>query len=396
MQTLKVFSGLHLVGMITVEGAIWEFQYSGEWLAGDDTFPVSVSLPLQEAPFKNESVRAFFANLLPEANIKERLAKLHGVSSQNDFALLKVLGGECAGALSIIPEDEERSIDGAYAVLTKDDLYQKLTLLHQRPFIAASDECRLSLAGAQNKLPVYRKGDDFFLPIGDFASTHIIKPPVEGYEGIVQNEAFCMTLAKRVGIDVPDVEVINIKEKQVLLIARYDRVIRDHKVIRKHQEDFCQAMGVSYDRKYEFEGGPGLGDCFQLIDQCSIQPLLDKKKLLDWVVFNYCIGNADAHGKNVSLLYAGHGVFLAPFYDLISTVAYPGLSKKMAMSIGGENRFPWVKQRHWERLAETINLKVRVVLEVFEEMSARVTQEGRKLKEEKEGKVVGIVGINNL
>lgn len=383
MQILKVHFGLEIVGMVCVEKNNWTFQYSKEWLAREDVFPVSVSLPLQSNLFEHESVRNFFANLLPEATIREKLTKYYGISSQNDFGLLKACGGECAGALSVIPENETCSIDGEYILLTEDMLYQKLTMLKQIPFLVAMDECRLSLAGAQHKLPVYMKDDDFFLPLGSFASTHIIKPDVDGYDGIVNNEAFCMTLAGRVGLDVPDVEVVNIKEKQALLITRYDRVVGDDNVIRRrHQEDFCQALGVSYDQKYESEGGPSLENCFGLLDQCSIQPLLDKKKLLEWVIFNCCIGNADAHGKNVSLLYDKRGVSLAPFYDLVSTIVYPGLSKKMAMKIGRENQFSWIKQRHWERLAEMINFKKRIVLEMVDNLQSRMRQESQKLEEE--------------
>ncbi|MCK5082314.1 MAG: type II toxin-antitoxin system HipA family toxin, partial [Candidatus Omnitrophica bacterium] len=311
----------------------------------------------------------------------------------NDFMLLKRIGGECAGAIIILPESCEQY---SYHQLSGGQLSELIKKIPERPLLAGEDGIRISLAGAQEKVVLFLKDSIFYIPLNGAPSNYILKPGMLHFPSSIENECFCMMLADDLNLPVPSVKILKEKEQKALLIKRYDRVYGNDSVRRLHQEDFCQAMGVSYDRKYEFEGGPGLGDCFQLIDQCSIQPLLDKKKLLDWVVFNYCIGNADAHGKNVSLLYAGHGVFLAPFYDLISTVAYPGLSKKMAMSIGGENRFPWVKQRHWERLAETINLKPRVVLEAVEEMSARVTQEGRKLKEEKEGKVVGIVGINNL
>jgi len=187
-----------------------------------------------------------------------------------------------------------------------------------------------------------------------------------------------MTLAERSGLDVPDVKILQGKN-DFLIVNRYDRKEEQNKVIRIHQEDFCQALGISYNQKYESEGGPKLLDCFNLIDNYSVQPALDKKRLIEFVVFNYYIGNADAHAKNISILYKEGSVLLSPSYDLMSTLVYEGLSKKMAMKIGGENRFDWLRKRHWERLALSIDVKPKFVINILTNLGKRIKVEAESL-----------------
>jgi len=222
----------------------------------------------------------------------------------------------------------------------------------------------LSLAGAQNKLPVFVDGDKLFLPRGSASSSHILKPQIPEFPNTVENEAFCMRLAGQVGLPVPKTRIWDGK---AFLIERYDRTGKNPR--RLHQEDFCQALGFGYDQKYQSEGGPGLKDCFALIEEHSAEPAVDKGRLIRWNVFNALIGNCDAHAKNLSLLYAEDGIRLAPFYDLMSTRIYPSLSEKLAMKIGGENRPDWVMRRHWERMAGEAGVAPRAVLGACEELA---------------------------
>jgi serine/threonine-protein kinase HipA len=151
-----------------------------------------------------------------------------------------------------------------------------------------------------------------------------------------------------------------------LLVERYDRVHQQASggesiVERVHQEDFCQALGVVPETKYQREGGPSLKDCFRLLREVSIAPVIDLVRLLDAVIFNYLVGNNDAHGKNFSLLYPRAGiedvqVRLAPLYDLVSTIYYPELSQEMAMKIGGEYSSANVTPQSFEKLAEEAGL----------------------------------------
>ncbi len=116
-----------------------------------------------------------------------------------------------------------------------------------------------------------------------------------------------------------------------LFIERYDRYLIEGKICRLHQEDFCQALGYAYHVKYETDSGPNFSDCIKLITEVSKQPAVDKIMLIRWFIFNYMIGNADAHAKNISLLYPPQmkgRPQLAPFYDLVCTTIYKGISKK--------------------------------------------------------------------
>jgi len=380
-EALNVFYDRKLVGRINRSGGQWSFQYDENWLVSPDSFAVSVSLPLRKEAFDNDRARPFFANLLPEGGVRDAIARSIGVSINNDFELLKAFGGECAGALSIT--DREKPDDGShgYTLIDEDTLYRKIKEVSLHPFLL-QDGTRLSLAGAQHKMPVFYDGGKFYLPKGSGATTHILKPPMAAFSNSVENEFFCMRLAAVVGLPVADVRMVFIKDIPVLLCARYDRVVKHGRVVRFHQEDFCQALGFSYDQKYESEGGPGIKDCFRLLEQYGSQPMADKMNLLRWIIFNWVIGNADAHAKNISLLYRDRQIRLAPFYDLLSTAVYPSLASRMAMTIGGENRPEWVKARHWERLAQEIQIKASLVAEEYRRLSDAIPKLGPVLADE--------------
>lgn len=184
-----------------------------------------------------------------------------------------------------------------------------------------------------------------------------------GFPGIVANEAFCMRLARGLGLSVAKVEARRIEDIDTLLVERYDRLRNpaDGSIQKIHQEDFCQALGVPSDNKYQNEGGPSLAQCFGLLRTHSSIPALDLRGLLDAVLFNFFIGNNDTHGKNFSLLSTRGAsgrlqIRLAPLYDLVSTLAYPDLSRKMAMKIGGEYVSDKIFPRHFEKLAEEVGL----------------------------------------
>jgi len=343
------------------------FRYASEWLTSSTRSPISLSLPLQEEPFLNNKAAPFFSNLLPETGVRALIAQRLGVSVGNDFKLLEALGGDCAGALSLLLPEQKPDKDGSYEPLSSEKLRQMIEQMPQRPLLSPGEGLRLSLAGVQNKLPVYMKEDKFYLPHGARASSHILKPPIDKVDHSVENEVFCMRMAAQLGMPTakarfwPD-------PTPLFLTERYDRAHSGDHLVRLHQEDFCQALGFGSDRKYETEGGPTLKMCFALVDKHAASPALDKQKLLQWLVFNNVIGNNDAHGKNISLLLSKEGVRLAPFYDLLSTAIYPGISQKLAMKVGTENRPNWIMRRHWEQLATDANVAPRAVFAVAEEL----------------------------
>jgi len=240
-----------------------------------------------------------------------------------------------------------------------------------KPVLIIKNELRLSLSDAQNKIPIYLKNNNFYLPVGIAPSSYILKPQNLNFKDMVQNEYFCMLLGEAVGLPVPKFFIWKSEKHIAYIVERYDRVKKkDGSLTRIHQEDLCQALGCMPDQKYETGGGPGLADSYRLIEAHSLKPVLDKQALIKWVIFNCIIGNADAHGKNLSFIGTGGGsIRMAPFYDLISTRVYPELFPKTAMKIGTENRFDWIVERHWQRLADQLDLKFAYLKQVIEEIT---------------------------
>ena len=331
------------------------FAYSGDWLGDQNAQPLSASLPVREKPFSRRECRPFFGGLLPEEDQRNTAAQALGVSSGNDFALLDGLGGEVAGALRFLRPGEppgEFDFDSPPSPLGAADLIGVLDALPTRPLLAGAQGLRLSLAGAQSKVPVVLVDGDIALPLTGQPTTHILKPPIARFPGTTENEAFVMRLAAEIGLDVAPVEPRVIANRPFLLVERCDRSVgADHRIRRIHQEDFCQALCVPPELKYAEEGGPTLEDCFRLLRSVSLRPALEVLKLLDAVIFNLIVGNADAHGKNFSILYHRSGPRLAPLYDLLATVVYPELSPRLAMKIGRHATLAELDAEGWATFA---------------------------------------------
>lgn len=372
--TLDVYLHDTLIGhLIQDEHGQSLFEYTSDWLRNPNAIPLSISLPLQEGRFGEKYCKPFFAGVLPETGKRKLIARNLGISANNDFSMLEQIGGECAGAITFLTSGTKLSDKTPnYRSISSAQLEKILIELPKRPLLAGESGVRLSLAGAQDKIAVYKKNDQIFLPLDNSPSSHIIKPDIEEYKGIVFNEAFCMKLAGQMGLPVPPVVTEKVGSIDYLLIERYDRVSNaaDDKsgLNRIHQEDFCQALGIASERKYQMEGGPSIKDCFDLLRKVSSVPVVDLGRLLDAVIFNFLVGNHDAHGKNFSLLYRtpdDTGSFgkvrLAPLYDLICTPVYSNLSKKMAMKIGGAYELSHVDQRQFEKLADDIGFSKPLV-----------------------------------
>lgn len=389
---LDVFLQKKLVGHLYLdERRRFVFQYDPKWLSDPGSVPLSMSLPLRPEIYDDDIARPFFSNLLPEGEIKRIIARKFGVSEQNDYALLENIGGECAGAVSILVPGQMPRDGKEYQALTEEELDKVIRQLRKRPLLAGEEGVRLSLAGAQNKLPVCidQKGC-ISVPLTGSPSTHILKPPARELEGIVENEAFCMALAARVGLPVPKTSIR--RNRHVLLVVeRYDRRKKGDQIIRLHQEDICQALGILPEQKYEAEGGPSLKSCADLLKRVSTRPAADLANLLRWTVFNVVIGNADAHAKNISILYTERGPRLAPFYDLVSTRVYSEINDKYAMRIGGEKRPGKIFDRHWERLANDLSLKWSYVSRTRRDLVEKICIEAESLAGTEIFRAVGII-----
>jgi serine/threonine-protein kinase HipA len=367
-KTLDVYLFEDLVGrLVQDDSGHTVFDYTEGWLTSGRAVPLSQSLPLRAKRFRNKECRGFFAGILPEESKREIIARNLGISARNDYAMLERIGGECAGAVTFMPAGQPLPVqDPGYRTLSQQELVAIIRELPIRPLLAGEKGVRLSLAGAQDKVAIRLEGGDTCLPLGNAPSTHILKPAVERFPGVVHNETFCMKLASAAGLPTAPVEIGNLERLDYLLVERYDRLHHfgpggAQIVGRLHQEDFCQALGIVSEHKYQKEGGPSLKQCFDLVRTVSSSPVLDLRHLLDAVIFNWLVGNNDAHGKNFSLLYRGTSTErvetrLAPLYDIVCTVAYPELSGDMAMKIGDQYSSERVTPKDFEMLAEDAGL----------------------------------------
>ena len=345
--------------LIQADGRL-SFSYSPRWLQSPSAQPLSRSLPLRPEFFDDKATRPFFAGLLPEGDKRKLVAMALQVSPQNDYALLNGIGGECAGAVTLLePGQQPTGLPSEQYVRWLDDgeLIAILDELPRRPMLAGKDGLRLSLAGAQDKLPVVFINGHIGLPKQNTPSSHILKPAISAVEGSVYNEGFCMALAMRLKLSVASTSIRRVADRVYLLVERYDRLRQpDGSLQRLHQEDFCQALGVAPEYKYQNEGGPDLTQCFDLIRKATRPSAPQVLRLLDYVIFNALIGNHDAHAKNFSLIYTRRGTVLAPLYDTLSTAVYANLTDKMAMKIGSKYKFTEVQKQHWEQFAQAAGL----------------------------------------
>ena len=378
-RTLNAYYDRELVGqLVQDDGGQMTFQYDPSWIGSPEPIALSWSLPVQEEPFTQKECRGFFGGILPEEDNRKVIARILGISDKNDFAMLEQIGGECAGAISFLPEDTViPEDDDRYRDLTGEELARILRELPRRPLMAGEDGIRLSLAGAQHKIAVRLDDGKISIPRGSAPSSHVLKPAIDNYEGVVFNEAFCMELANACDLNAASAEVGIVEDIDYLLVERYDRIRgEDENIQRLHQEDFCQALGIPSEIKYQSEGGPSLADCFKLIRDASSAPAPDLIALLDAVIFNLLIGNHDAHAKNFSLLYMpDRSIRLAPLYDLVSTVFYPELIDRMAMKIGKQPKSSLIYPKDFDRFAADAGLGVAAARARIPALADRLLEE---------------------
>lgn len=299
---------------------------------------ISVGLPVQPGSYPHEKVRPFFEGLLPEGEARRMLAYDFRVAEDDVFGLLRALGRDCAGALVILPEGEPFPAQNPSRVqaLTAAEVAQRLRQLDSEP-LGVDQHVRISLAGVQHKLVLSRlPSGDWALPVGGLPSTHILKRANPRFAGMVANEAYCLAVARHLGLNVAEATIFQIPE-DILVVTRYDRTQGPQGTItRIHQEDLAQALRLPSSAKYEERGGPSLRRVAQLLREAtgSSESL---ERLLDITFLNLVVGNADAHAKNFSLLHLQPGVVrLAPAYDIMSTSWYPQADRRLAMAVHGK------------------------------------------------------------
>jgi len=286
---------------------------------------LSFSLALRRERYMHGVVRPFLDGLLPEGEARQAVARKFGVGGDDTFGLIRALGRDCAGALVIQPVDDASPPTSTTLTaerLNDDEIADLVANLQSAP-LGAGGRVRISLAGVQEKLLLTRMPDGAWgLPVDGTPSTHILKPEIARFPNTVENEAFCMRVAKHLGLAVANVETATFGGRKLIVVERYDRVVHsDGSVERIHQEDLCQAIGVSPDKKYEEDGGPSLARIADLLQATAGPDSVEA--LLRAVTLNVLIGNGDAHAKNFSLLHEPSGALrLTPLYDLLSTLFY--------------------------------------------------------------------------
>lgn len=379
---MEIFYETLTVGWLDTQGDELAFMYDPEWRARPGAFPISLSMPLSEPRVEAARILPWLANLLPETHLTE-IGQQIGVSPQDVLGLLDRIGRDTAGALAIgLPREGQ---DTFRAVESEAALARIINELPQRPFLVGEEGVSMSLAGAQDKLPVALVNGGIAIPVEGTPSTHILKPDNPRLKGSVQNEALCMVLAELVGLDVAKVTTGRAGRRTYLLVERYDRIVGPTRITRVHQEDFCQLLGFFPSSKYEFASpalrrGPGLQQLFDAV-ATYLSPGA-RLALLDAVIFSVLTCNVDAHAKNYSILIgAGGSAKLAPLYDLMCGEVWPRITKRLPQAINGRTEAANIHGFDWQALARNVGLSPARTLRRVAEMCALVSDKVREARE---------------
>jgi serine/threonine-protein kinase HipA len=381
---LPVFYETRRVGTIEAHADGPSFVYEPEWLRTRGAFPLSILMPLSPRRTPPNVFAPWAANLLPEEEQLRMVGRRLGADPADTLAILEAIGRDTAGALSI-GHAGSASPGGWQPVTDEAALERIIAELPSKPFLVGEDGVSMSLAGVQNKIGVAVDSHGrICIPHDGAPSTHILKPDSERLFGGVQNEALCLVLARRCGLNAARVTTGKAGRRTYLLVTRYDRIEQAGRWRRMHQEDFCQALGKPPSAKYETNQtgikGPTLADLFALTRNAMRAP--DVLALLDHVLFNVLACNTDAHAKNYSLMISGKGFTLAPIYDVMCAAAWDGITRNMAQKIAGKNRGEHLKRRHWQAFAVECGLNGPRLLRRIEELANRVLQEARPAADE--------------
>lgn len=365
IRYLEVYADYKLVGLLYDESPL-RFEYSDTWLSDNKSKPISPTIPTSKKSHKDIMVEAYFENLLPEAGLRELLKLKYQVSTI--FGLLSAVGADTAGALSLIQPGEEIE-KPSYEPVTWEQIKDELD--HQDAFEQdprMQQGLRISLAGAQRKRAVFLMPDGTpAIPTSRAApSSHILKPDIVGIDKVWStaiNETFVMQVAASIGLEVAETEYQPIVKAS--LIKRYDRVIgKDGYLKRLPQWDLCQLDGKPSNVKYENDNGPTLKRCRELLQQYGV-PASDLLRFLRWVFFNLYTGNHDSHAKNISIYYDNGGqIRVTPFYDLLCTKIYSGLTRTFAFKLGGVNDPAKMNKDSIAWMAKDLGFKEKYVLSV--------------------------------
>ncbi|MEY8799529.1 HipA domain-containing protein [Leisingera sp. XS_AS12] len=349
--------------------------YNADWQRTRGAFPVSTRMPLKVANHGAGEVLPWLANLLPESQQLEMVARATGASQADPLALLASIGRDTSGAMSF----SERG----FARMTAREVPDEATLeriieeLPKKPFLVGEDGVSMSLAGVQSKIGVHLDADGMIsIPVEGAPSTWILKPDAKNLPGGVYNEALCLRLAALIGLAAPEVRVGRAGARRYLLVKRYDRRQVGDSWRRLHQEDMCQALGrlpsAKYERNETGQRGPMVRDIVSVMR--TLDPLRGVLSIFDYVIFNAIACNTDAHAKNYSVMVTSSRASLAPIYDVMCAKLWPDITSKQAMSLATKWEGDYFKGRHWQREAALCGLNPTAALRRVE-MLCKATME---------------------
>jgi serine/threonine-protein kinase HipA len=362
-----------------------KFFYADAWRTAADAYPLSLSMPLGAKEHGRAVTEAFLWGLLPDnEHVLARWAAKFQVSARNVFAIISHVGEDCAGAVQFVTPERLAAIrsdkDDTVEWLDEADIAKRLETLRKdhAAWRLPRDTGQFSLAGAQPKTALLLQNGRWGIPSGRLPTTHILKPPTGHFDGHAENEHICLTLARSLGLPTAQSSVMTFKNEVAIVVERYDRQRRGNDIIRVHQEDACQALGILPTKKYQNEGGPNAYDIVHLLRTYSTDRETDIETFIDALGFNWLIGGTDAHAKNYSLLLGSRRVRLAPLYDVASILPYDefDLRKvKLAMKIGGEYKLGRVGLHQWQKLAREMRVDAGDLIKRLAAMAARLPDE---------------------
>lgn len=388
------------VGELGEVSGLWSFTYVAGWLADPQRYPLSPHLPLRPEPHvdggTDRPVQWFFDNLLPEEGQRTLLASDAKIDAADAFGLLAYYGAESAGALTLLPPDAPEPPAGGLKPLPDAELSARIQALPNAPLVRNAVK-RMSLAGAQHKLPVVIDNDTLFEPVGAQPSTHILKPdhPDDDYPHSVINEWFSMRLAGALGLDVPDVRRRYVPEP-VYLIQRFDRQRGAAGWQRLHAIDACQLLNL--DRSFKYARGSI--DTLAALSNLCRSPVLARTRLFNWLVFNLLLGNSDAHLKNLSFLVTSAGIQPSPFYDLLSVAVYDSRAYQkpgwpavttLAWPVLGADRFAGITRPLLIDAARGLGIQPATAERLISRQQSRIMASAEQILAEIEAAADGIV-----
>ena len=379
MASLPVYFEQRLVGTVHVDRGGPSFTYASGWIGLRGAFPISITMPLRSERFAPDTFLPWAANLLPESEQLRTLGQLLGMARSDVIGLLSAIGGDTAGALSFSQTGRASSVQWR-PVGKPEELERMIEDLPNKPFLVGEDGVSMSLAGVQSKVAVaVDDGGRIFIPMNGSPSTHILKPDSPRLPGGVQNEAFCLTLAKRMRIPTPKVTTGRAGKRTYLLMKRYDRTDAGSRCRRLHQEDYCQALGKPPSAKYESNQtgtrGPTLKDMFDITRR--YMPPTEIVHLLDMVILNVLACNSDAHAKNYSIMIRAGNASLAPMYDVMCGEVWKNVTKNLAQKIAGMTRGDQLKRTHWQQFARECGLNPKQAIDRVEALGKSAIAEAK-------------------